>query len=175
MFVLRLDVYIIPLTVYPQRAWTSQMFLRDTHILPKWLSYEKYCRQMVSRLPSDRTPGVNAVNLLFAVYDIHGIIIGRSTFFNLSQIPNDTYNSGCIVCIIMYLKKIKYLSIFIRYQYEYITQTFNFLLIKFDVSFTTILAFPRDSMSFTVHCQLVVYHCRSWPHRRHGVWVRVVG
>jgi hypothetical protein len=41
------------------------------------------------------------------------------------------------------------------------------------VSFTTVLAFPRDSMSFTVHCQLVVYHCR-WLHSRHGVWVRVV-
>jgi hypothetical protein len=48
--------------------------------------------------------------------------------------------------------------------------SFNFFLIKFDVGFTTVLAFPRDSMSFTVHCQLVVYHCRSWIHRRHGVW-----
>jgi hypothetical protein len=33
----------------------------------------------------------------------------------------------------------------------------------------------RDSMSFIVHCQLVVYHCCSWLHRRHGVRVRVVG
>jgi hypothetical protein len=49
--------------------------------------------------------------------------------------------------------------------------SFNFFLIKFDVIFTTVLAFPRDSMSFTVHCHLV-YHCRSWLHSRQGVWVR---
>jgi hypothetical protein len=29
-------------------------------------------------------------------------------------------------------------------------------------------------MSFTVHYQLEVYHCRSWLHKRHGVWVRIV-
>jgi hypothetical protein len=46
--------------------------------------------------------------------------------------------------------------------------------IKCDVSFLPVLAFPRDSTSFTVHCQSVVYHCRSWLVRRHGVWVRVV-
>jgi hypothetical protein len=31
------------------------------------------------------------------------------------------------------------------------------------VSFTTVLVL-RDSMSFTVHCQWVVYHCISWLH-----------
>jgi hypothetical protein len=32
----------------------------------------------------------------------------------------------------------------------------------------TVLAFPRDSISFIIHCQLVGYHCWSWLHRRHG-------
>jgi hypothetical protein len=33
-------------------------------------------------------------------------------------------------------------------------------------------SFQRDSISFIVHCQLVVYHCWSWLHRRHSVWVK---
>jgi hypothetical protein len=51
--------------------------------------------------------------------------------------------------------------------------SFNFFLIHFAVSSLTVLAFPQDSMSFIVHCQLVVHHCRS-AYRRHGVWVKVV-
>jgi hypothetical protein len=53
--------------------------------------------------------------------------------------------------------------------------SFNFFLIEFDVSLLTVLAFLRDSMSFTVYCQLVVYHCWSRLHRRYSVCVRVVG
>jgi hypothetical protein len=30
-------------------AETSQIFLRDTHILPKWFNYEKYCRRETVR------------------------------------------------------------------------------------------------------------------------------
>jgi hypothetical protein len=37
-------------------------------------------------------------------------------------------------------------------------------LIKFDETSITVLAFPRDSISFIVHCQLVICHCWSWPH-----------
>jgi hypothetical protein len=37
----------------------------------------------------------------------------------------------------------------------------------------TVLAFPRDSMSFIVNCQWVVYHC-SWLHRRHGVCIFLI-
>jgi hypothetical protein len=39
----------------------------------------------------------------------------------------------------------------------------------------TVLAFPRNSMSFNVHCQMVVYLCRFWLHGIHDVWVGVVG
>jgi hypothetical protein len=57
-------------------------------------------------------------------------------------------------------------NIFIKYS------SGNIFLIKFDVSFITVLAFPLDSVSFTVHCQLVIYHS-LWLQRKHGVWVRV--
>jgi hypothetical protein len=53
--------------------------------------------------------------------------------------------------------------------------SFNFILIKFNVIFMGVLAFPRGSMSFVVHCHLVVYHSIDWLHRRHGVWISVVG
>jgi hypothetical protein len=37
-------ITIIPLTLYPRKAETSQIFLQGTRILPKWLCYDKYCR-----------------------------------------------------------------------------------------------------------------------------------
>jgi hypothetical protein len=41
----KLHTYI-PLTLCPERVEAaSQIFLRDTHVLPQLLSYEKYCRR----------------------------------------------------------------------------------------------------------------------------------
>jgi hypothetical protein len=38
------------------------------------------------------------------------------------------------------------------------------------VSLITVLAFHRDSMNFTVNCQLVVYYVESLLHRRYGLF-----
>jgi hypothetical protein len=54
------------------------------------------------------------------------------------------------------------------------THECNLFLIKFAVSFMTVLVFPRNSISIIVQCQWW-YTTRSWLHRRHGVWVRLVG
>jgi hypothetical protein len=52
----------------------SQTLLRDTHVLPKSLSYEENCSRVGSK-PFDRSlsfSDVNAINPLVAFYDIHG-------------------------------------------------------------------------------------------------------
>jgi hypothetical protein len=55
-------------------AEVSQIFLRDTHVLPKLASYEEHCRR--DRWQTHRlllaVSGVIAINPLVAFYDIHG-------------------------------------------------------------------------------------------------------
>jgi hypothetical protein len=56
-------------------AEVSQIFHRDTHVLPKFVSYEEHCRRdrwspiaVLLQSISD----VSAMNPLVAFYDIHG-------------------------------------------------------------------------------------------------------
>jgi hypothetical protein len=56
-------------------AEVSQIFLRDTHVLPKLVRYEEHCRRdrcepIAVLLQS--ISGVSAINPLVAFYDIHG-------------------------------------------------------------------------------------------------------
>jgi hypothetical protein len=52
------------------------------------------------------------------------------------------------------LRQYLHFSYFGLYQFN---PPFDCFLITFDVSCMTVLAFPDDSIIFTVHCQLVVY------------------
>jgi hypothetical protein len=72
----------IPFTLYPwrgSRGWGSQIFLWDTHVLTKFVSYEEHCRRdrwyglttcHVSVLLQSISV-VNAINPLVAFYDIN--------------------------------------------------------------------------------------------------------
>jgi hypothetical protein len=46
---------------------------------------------------------------------------------------------------------------------------------QFFINLSLLFWLNWDLMTFIVYCQLVVYHCWTWLHRRQGVWVRVVG
>jgi hypothetical protein len=65
----------IPLTLYPRGIEVYQIFLRDTHVLPKLVSYEEHCRcdggkPIAVFLQS--ISGEIAINPIVAFYDIHG-------------------------------------------------------------------------------------------------------
>jgi hypothetical protein len=62
-------------------AETSQIFLRDVHVLTKLLSYEEHCR--CRSISSE-----SAVNPLVAFYDIHGR--KGEVLFALSRTPQVT-------------------------------------------------------------------------------------
>jgi hypothetical protein len=55
-------------------AEVSQVFLRDTHVLPKLVSYEEHCRRGGKPIADflQSISGVSAINPLVAFYDIHG-------------------------------------------------------------------------------------------------------
>jgi hypothetical protein len=56
-------------------AEVSQIFLRDSHVLPKLVSYEEHCRMTGSKpiaVLLKSISGVSVINLLVAFYDIHG-------------------------------------------------------------------------------------------------------
>jgi hypothetical protein len=68
------------------------LFLRDTHVVPKLVSYEEHCRR--DRWQAHRRliaciSGVSAINPLVAFYDIHG---GKREVhsFILSRTPHGT-------------------------------------------------------------------------------------
>jgi hypothetical protein len=68
----------------------SQIFLRDTHVLPKLVSYEEHCRQVVSLSPSYCSQsGVSGVNPLVAFYNIHG---GKREVLIFYFVPDTTRN-----------------------------------------------------------------------------------
>jgi hypothetical protein len=76
----------IPLTL-------SQIFLRDTHVLPKLLSYDEHYRRDGGKSIAvwlQSISGVRALNLLVAFYDIHGRKREVLLFFFL---PDTTDNS----------------------------------------------------------------------------------
>jgi hypothetical protein len=78
----------IPLTLYPKGvAEVSQIFLRDTHVLPKLLSYTADVTG--GKSPSPAIPSVSAINPLVAFYDIHG---GKREvlFFYFVRTPHET-------------------------------------------------------------------------------------
>jgi hypothetical protein len=53
----------------------SQIFLQDTHVLPKLVSYEEHCKRTGGKLIAvllQSISGVSAINPLVAFYDIHG-------------------------------------------------------------------------------------------------------
>jgi hypothetical protein len=49
-----------------------EIFLGDTHVLPKSLNLNEYCRRDPIAVKSLSTAGVNTVNLLVAFHNIHG-------------------------------------------------------------------------------------------------------
>jgi hypothetical protein len=56
-------------------AEVSQILLRDTHVLPKLVSYEEHCRRdrwYAHRRLLQCISGVSAITPLVAFYDIHG-------------------------------------------------------------------------------------------------------
>jgi hypothetical protein len=56
-------------------AELSQIFFRDTHVLPKLVSYEEHCRMTGGKpiaILLQSMSGVSAIDPLAAFYDIHG-------------------------------------------------------------------------------------------------------
>jgi hypothetical protein len=56
-------------------AEVSQIFLRDTHVVPKLVSYEEHCRRTGGKpiaVLLQTISGVSGINPLVAFYDIHG-------------------------------------------------------------------------------------------------------
>jgi hypothetical protein len=69
---------LLPLYTYHSRfipegvTEVFQIFLRDTHVLPKLLSYEEHCRSDPFAVWLQSISGVSAINPLVTFYDIHG-------------------------------------------------------------------------------------------------------
>jgi hypothetical protein len=69
-------------------AEVSRLFLRDTHVLPKLLSYEEHCRRdRWQAIWLQSISGVSAINPLVAFYDIHG---GKRTVLFFYFVPDPT-------------------------------------------------------------------------------------
>jgi hypothetical protein len=67
-----------------------QIFLRYTHVLPKLLSYEEYCRVTGGKpiaVLLQTISGVSAIIPLIAFYDIHG---GKREVVFFYFVPNTT-------------------------------------------------------------------------------------
>jgi hypothetical protein len=82
----------IPLRLYPRnRAEASQIFIRDAHVLPKLLSYDEYCADVIGGKPIavwlQPISGVSAVNPLVVFYEIHG---GKREVLIFNFIPDTT-------------------------------------------------------------------------------------
>jgi hypothetical protein len=87
----------IALTLYPRRGSRDiSVFLRDTHVLPKYVSYEKHCRHAVLL---QSISGISAINPLVAFYDIHG---GKREVLCFYFVPDTTR----VTRFSEYLKKI---------------------------------------------------------------------
>jgi hypothetical protein len=71
-------------------AEVSQIFLRDTHVLPKFVSYEEHCRcdrWLPIAVLLQSISGVSAINPLIAFYDIHG---GKREVLFFNFVPDTT-------------------------------------------------------------------------------------
>jgi hypothetical protein len=75
-------------------AEVSQIFLRDTHVLPKLVSHEEHCRRdrwFAVLLQS--ISGVSAINPLVAFYDIHGGKREVLFFYFVPDTTRDCFNN----------------------------------------------------------------------------------
>jgi hypothetical protein len=68
-------------------AEASQIFLRDTHVLPKLVSYEEHCRRDDGDVLLQYISNVSAINPSVAFYDIHG---GKSEVLFFYSVPDTT-------------------------------------------------------------------------------------
>jgi hypothetical protein len=69
-------------------AEVSQIFLRDTHVLPILVSYEEHCRRRkLIAVLLQSISGVSAINPLVSFYNIHG---GKREVLFFYFVPDST-------------------------------------------------------------------------------------
>jgi hypothetical protein len=109
--------------LFPNGEEASQIFLRDTHVLLKLLSYEEYCRRGGHPIAvwSQSISGVSAINPLVAFYDVHGRKRGVQTDENynnkiLYSRQNKIQTSAENIIILIIITMPYYLIIFICFS-----------------------------------------------------------
>jgi hypothetical protein len=78
-------------------AEVSQIFLRDTHVVPKLVSYEEHCRRTGGKpiaVLLQTISGVSGINPLVAFYDIHG---GKREVLFFYFVPDTTTRDFIVI------------------------------------------------------------------------------